>query len=410
VKLAIALVFLLIGIGRNLPFPEMYFFGLGLGDFALVMSSLLLLIDSTTRHMLVEAARNLWLPISLVFLLAIWAFLSYAFNTFLYGTEIKDFFEILKYIYSAMLMVVTFFWTKKFGAWPILWFATGVVISGIVAFFNPMNPDVLGTRQIFNPNVIGNVLAVSIGLCSLGVVMGSAAFASAIAALAAILGFFTFSKGTWLMMLFSLVAMFVALVASAIKPKGLIIKLGKVVAVFVLLGLIGVAYTFRDTVYNIVEAKIVATEFDATAEEGGSFSARAGLMLSAYKMFLMNPFLGVGISNYEKVHRSLERELGSAFYDDDNPNSAFFYVLGCMGFPAFAAFVGLFGWLFSRMTKLAINKRRNRWIFAAAFSSTLFIGGNVQVEMLTAYYYWVTLGAVAAASMKTPEIADGEIA
>lgn len=400
-KLAVAFVFLLIGIGRNLPFTELYFFGLGLGDVFLVTSSLLLFVNSTLRLEFVEALRFLWLPNLLVVLLSIWAFISYAFNSFIFGAEIKDFFEILKYIYSAMLMVVTFFWTRKLGAWPILWFATGVVISGIVAFFNPMNPDVLGTRQIFNPNVIGNVLAVSIGLCAIGVVMGRAALASSIAVCAAILGFFTFSKGTWLMMLFTLTAMFVAIAASSIKPRGLIVKLGKVVAVFVLLGLIGVAVTFRETVYNIVEAKIVATEFDSTAEEGGSFSARAGLILSAYKMFLMNPFFGVGISNFEKVHHSLERELGSAFYDDDNPNSAFFYVLGCMGFPAFVAFVILFAWLLVRTTNLAIDGRMNRWIFGFSFGSALFIGGNVQVEMLTAYYYWVTIGAVAAASMKT---------
>lgn len=406
-KFAIAVVFFLIGIGRNLPFTELYFFGLSLGDVALVMSSLLILVNPNSRSRFVEVARQLWVPILLVMLLAFWAFLSYVLNSFFFGTEIKDFFEILKYLYSALIMVISFYWTEKLGAWPILWFSTGVVVSGVVAFLNPMNPDVLGTIQIFNPNVIGNVLAVAIGLCALGVSLGSAAFATAIAAVAAILGFFTFSKGTWLMLLFSLIAMLVALLSSLIKPRGLIVKLGKVVAVLLIFGLIGVAYSYRETVYEIVEAKIAATEFDATAEEGGSFSARAGLMLSAYKMFLNNPFFGVGISNYEKVHRSMERELGTAFYDDDNPNSAFFYVLGCMGFPAFVAFVALFGWLCRKMARLAFDFRSNRLLFAFAFGSTLFIGGNVQVEMLTAYYYWVTCGAVAAASVAAAEIRNG---
>ena len=113
-------------------------------------------------------------------------------------------------------------------------------------------------------------------------------------------------------------------------------------------------------------------------------------------MFVSNPLLGVGISNFESVNASLAETLGNSYYDDDNPNSAWFYVLACMGLPAFACFGLLFWWFLRSVTVAPAIQGQRRAAYVLLVGLAYFIGGNVQVEMLTAYYYWVALGVTAA--------------
>jgi hypothetical protein len=296
-----------------------------------------------------------------------------------------------------VVMVVTSFCIRKVGVVPILGFIVGVIVSGIVAFLNPMNPDVLGTRQIYNPNVIGNVLAVSVIFSSFVILNGYPVIGCLLAICASVIAFFTFSKGTWLMVIFALISCGLALNSLEVK-NNVLHKYRKLLAYILLGSLLYGAYEFWDTVSLIVVAKIHATEFGATAAEGGSFSARAGLILSAIYMFLSNPLLGVGISNFEYINSLLEADLGDAYYDDDNPNSAWFYVLGGMGLPAFLLFSWIFYWFLGRVSRIAFLKPKARYLYTACVGLVFFIGGNVQLQMLSAYYYWVALGAVAALS------------
>jgi hypothetical protein len=292
-------------------------------------------------------------------------------------------------------MLVAVHCTRRTGTLPAVGFVVGVLVTGVVALFNPMNPDVLGTPQIFNPNVIGNVLAVSIVMCSIVILYGRPVLGVLLAVLAAAIAFFTFSKGTWLMSTLAVLACYIALSTNHRPAAGRLTHWGRYMSFAVLAGLVYSGYHFREVVWAIIEAKIAATDFGASAAEGGSFSARWGLIMSAFRMFLMNPLLGVGISNYELVNRLLAPELGDAFYDDDNPNSAWFYVLGCMGLPAFICFAWVFVICIRLLNGAPILKTGVRALYVTLIALVLFIGGNIQLEMLTANYYWVLLGILA---------------
>jgi O-Antigen ligase len=392
--------FALLGIGRNLPWQGLYFFGLGLADLLLLVCLLAWAVSARSRAGLWQATVDLRVPIAAVSGLGVLAALSMAFNSFVYGVEPRDLFEVMKYYYQLLVMVAACHASREGGAVPVVGFASGVIVSGVVAMLNPMNPDVLGTPQIFNPNVIGNVLAVAVVLASFAILRGQSVTGGALAVLASIIGFFTFSKGTWLMLMFGLLACAVALARNGSTTSAAMARLGRVVAVVLLLGLAGLVVQNWELVSLIVEAKIAATEFDASAAEGGSFSARFGLMLSAFQMFLSNPLFGVGISNFEQVNRQLELELGDAFYDDDNPNSAWFYVLGCMGGPAFVLFAAVFVWFVMKLLDAPIEGASMQRLYAMCVACVFLIGGNVQLEMLTAYYYWVAIGALTALSRR----------
>jgi hypothetical protein len=321
--------------------------------------------------------------------------ISLAFNTFTYGVDIKDFFEIFRILYNVVVMVMTGFYIKRLGVMPAFGFVIGVILSGIVAYMNPMNPDVLGTPQIFNPNVIGNVLAVAVVFCSFGIINGYPIVGGALALVAAMISFFTFSKGTWLMSIFGLLACYLAMTSlggGAVKTAH---RIRKYTGYLLFVGLAITVYRFWDMISLILEAKFMATDFAATAAEGGSASARAGLILSSVYMAMMNPLLGVGISNYEHVNHLLKDRLGNNYYDDDNPNSAWFYVLGCIGLPAFFLWSFAFYWFLSRVYQIPLGKPVKRMLYTACVGLVFFIGGNVQVEMLKAYYYWVALGVFA---------------
>jgi hypothetical protein len=388
------LVFVLMGVGRNLPFDGLYYYGLGLGDFLFCSLISLLLINRASGQALLRECMVLRVPIQAISYLSIVAMVSLVFNAPIYGVEEKDVFEILKYSYLAAVMVVTSYCTRVFGVVPVVGFVLGVIASGLIAFFNPMNPDVLGTPQIFNPNVIGNILSVAIIFCSFVILGGYPALGGLLAICSAGIAFFTFSKGTWLMSSLAVIACYLALFSLDNRKGDRVLQYGKYISYFLFACLLYGAYAFWDVVSLVVQVKLKATDFDASAAEGGSFSARMGLMLSAIHMFLMNPLLGVGISNFEHVNRMLEADLGSWYYNDDNPNSAWFYVLGCMGLPGFLLFGWIFYWFLARVYTISLRHRKVGFLYTGCVMLVFLIGGNVQVEMLTAYYYWVALGIV----------------
>ena len=393
-RLLVFSAYFLLGVGRNLPYEGIYFYGLGLADVAFLSLLMLVLTSHYSRRDWIDEVLAARFPLAAVALMALFAFVSLVFNSFLYGVRGKDAFEIMKYGYLACIFVTTIFFCRRTVSAVVSGFVSGVMASAIVAILNPMNPDVLGTPQMFNPNVIGNALAAAVAMCSFLILSGRPLLGGALAAGAAILSFFTFSKGAWLMSALGLLACYLAM-ASANSGRGRfqLVRFGGY-AVFI--GVIAILYHYWDLVSLVVQAKIFATDFEATAAEGGSFSARAGLIFSAVLMFVRNPLLGVGISNFESVNASLAETLGNSYYDDDNPNSAWFYVLACMGLPAFACFGLLFWWFLRSVTVAPAIQGQRRAAYVLLVGLAYFIGGNVQVEMLTAYYYWVALGVTAA--------------
>jgi len=396
VKRYVFIVFTLLGIGRNLPFQGVYVSGLGIADLLFVGLALHLLMTPAARRLVAAEAGQLRGPLVAMAWLSFFALLSLTFNASLYGVAGKDVLEIAKYFYLLGVTVVAAYCTRAYGVAPVAGgFALGAVVSGVVAYLNPMNPDVFGTPQIFNPNVIGNVLSVAVVLCSFVILKGHLTAGASLAVSAAAIAFFTFSKGTWLMSTLGLVACYLALHNNRHHAaRGVLLKYGKYLAYLVFLGLAYVIYEAWEIISVVVATKIAVTEFEATAAEGGSASARYGLIMSAVLMFLRNPLLGVGISNYEVVNREHQMVLGDDFYDDDNPNSAWFYVLGCMGLPAFLLFGYVFFWFVKRLHGIPFSSGKVRLMYTGCVALVFFIGGNVQLEMLTAYYFWVALGAV----------------
>lgn len=402
-KYSIFAIYLLFGMGRNLPEEAMYYKGVGLVDTAFIFIIAMILSSAARVKLLLEIQRVRYLALAIL-IIVFFATSSLFFNMFIYGVEIKDLFEIARYVYSFFVLTFTIFAVKRYGAYIMIGFPIGIIITGVVAIMNPMNPDVLGTPQIFNPNVIGNALAVSVFFSSILILSRHIVKGTVLGIISAGIAFYTFSKGTWIMTALGLLACLMALqMRAGINDRRLSGNISKILASSLFGVMIYVLYDNYEIISTIVEAKIMATKFESTAVEGGSFAARVGLILSAARMALLNPLLGVGISNFEVVNRSLQTELGNYFYDDDNPNSAFFYVLGCMGVIPFIAFCFIYWTFVKKLSGLVSSDKIKGLVFTLCGALIILIGGNVQVEMLTGYYFWVLLGFVMAGNLAGPE-------
>ena len=149
----------------------------------------------------------------------------------------------------------------------------------IFSYLNPMNPDVLGFVQIWNPNVVGNYFS----HCTIFLLAFSKKIDKTIifyCSLLMIFSFFTYSKASWLLILVNSVSMFLIMN----KQKKLI---------FLLIFISFIIY-YNETVLNIltlIQAKIEASGFEGSAASGSSVGARLGLAYSGFLMFLQNPFL-----------------------------------------------------------------------------------------------------------------------
>jgi O-antigen ligase len=136
--------------------------------------------------------------------------------------------------------------------------------------------------------------------------------------------------------------------------------------------------------------KLRATSFESSASEGGTFSARLGLILSGIYMFFDNPIFGIGISNFEHFHYQNETILGDKFFEDDNPNSAFIYILACGGLLPFIiwCFIVLYSiYLIYKLFRLHFRVMLSI-IQVFLFSFAIILSGFVQNEILNAYFYW----------------------
>jgi len=75
-----------------------------------------------------------------------------------------------------------------------------------------------------------------------------------------------------------------------------------------------------------------------------------------------------------------------------------------MGLPAFICFAWVFYTCIKFLSGVPIRAKKVRALYSGLVGLVLFIGGNVQLEMLTAYYYWVLLGILAAWQLHRPTI------
>lgn len=354
-------------VGRNIPYNNMLYFGLGVWDFIVIISLTPIILKHSFRD------KTIIVSISGLFISLLIGTTLNSFNSIL----LNDFLEILRLLYSITLVGLGIYMRKYINPKMLanILFSVSVFIF-ILAYINPMNPDVLGFVQIWNPNVIGqSILHNAIIIYILNYKDRNPIRLLQVIILAGF-AIFTYSKASWILAIAILITVFYGLKGS--------MKL-IIVAFFTI-------YIFNNSkllepIYTLGKSKIEATEFDKSAAEGGSVGARFGLALSATKMFLKRPIFGVGIGNFEIENKRMQFELKENFYEDDNANSLIFHYLAVGGLFSIFFIFSILIIYYVRLTNFVSSKRIK--ILSLIF---LIVATNFQRELITANTMWLILG------------------
>ena len=387
------LTFLLLGIGQNLPY-NVYWFGLGIGDACFVFTLILAGFHPRMRSDFGRELRRLSLPIALVVAFASFALCSLLYNAFIYGLAVRDLFELARIAYLRMLMVLTATATRNYGVGPVLGFGLGIVVSGMIAYVNPRFEDVFGTVVVWNPNVMGNMMAVGIIFASMIALFHQRfVLAAIIGVLCLLVGAFTFSKGAWLMCMFASLAFGAAVLGSRRKEAA---RYGKCILILLVVGISWLTYRYADRIREILEFKLATTQIDDSAVDGGTLAQRWGFVLSSKMMLMSNPIFGVGMSNYEQVNDALKLDLGGYYWESDNPHSLWLYLLACMGIPAFAFYTAFFVLVLQALRRAVKLTGVFRQIYLFSVSAMFVLSGAVMLQLVAGYFFWVFAGVVLA--------------
>lgn len=384
------------GIGQNLPaeYEQFYFAGIGPGDMLFLMFLLFSAVYPPLRARLFQSIIRLRSYLYLVVAFVGFTLLSSFVNIFIWGFEERDLVEIFRPLYYFLMVAYIATYTDRNGpTWIVLAFLTGILFSGIIAYLNPSQNDVLGFLVLWNPNVVGNILAIGIVLASLLILSGRFIPALFFISAFVILAVFTYSKGTWLMSLLGLIACLVA--ALSLKMDRRTWMVGKLVFIAGIGGVLAIGIQNYDALYELVSFKLVTTQLDDSASEGGTFAARYGFALASLQLALENPLTGVGISNFGPAYDSLSDMLGANYWETDNPHSAWLYVLACIGFPGLVVLVLLVLYPIRQLAARLELRPMAKILYIGCVSAVFLISGAVVLHIITQYFLWFFTGVVA---------------
>lgn len=363
-KLILGCFLFLLLIGRNLPFDNLYISGLGPWD--LLAICLFPFLDYKI------IPKKILIYLFVFFLCAtIGVFLSLHI-----AVRINDLFEILRLFYSFELIALGYLFGKYLNNNIIInvLFLSSLCVF-VFAYLNPMNPDVLGFVQIWNPNVVGNyIIHCVILILVLSEKLNKKIIIFCLSLL--LFSFFTYSKASWIMIFILFISIFI----NINKFQKLIFLI-----VFGLLIIYNVESVL--SINTLLNAKIDASRFGESAASGSSIGARIGLAYSGFLMFLENPFFGVGIGNFEIANDTLKSTLGKMYYKDDNANSLFFHYLGTTGIFGLCAVILLIFQYFKLLTSL-VKSKAVYIVILIFFGITI----NFQRELFTTNTMYLLIG------------------
>jgi O-antigen ligase len=383
------------GIGQNLPYGEFYLAGICPGDLLFLMVILFAAVYPSVRpglfSFILRLRGYLYLIVAFVWL----TLFSFTINAFTWGFEWKDLIEVFRPFYYFMVVAYIANYTYSNGPASVVQaFLAGILVSGIIAYLNPGVEDLMGFALLWNPNVIGNMLAIGIVFASLLILNGR--FLSALPFVAAflILAVFTFSKGTWLMSLLGLIA---CIAAFSFKTNRRSLRIGKLVFCAGVVGLLVLGMQHYEDLHKLISFKLLTSQLEATAAEGGTISARYGFVIASLQLAVENPLTGVGISNFESAYNSLKGMLGDYYWETDNPHSAWLYVLACIGFPGLVVLMLLVLYPIRQIASLPELRNRAKVLkalYICCVGAVFVISGAVQLQLLTQYFLWFFTGVV----------------
>lgn len=363
--------------------------GVTIGDVLFAVTLMLLLFDNAWRHSFQAALYRMKYFALVLFLFTTILLTSVTVNTPIYGGEFRDAMACLKLMYFLLVAIFVHTYVRRYGLLSVLFpFLLGLLLIETeqlhYAFTSPNAVKIIIFPILRDQNVTGATFGYGILFCSLAILHGGRGIYFLAASSFAIASVFTFSKGTWLMVLLGGLACLAALNISdkhTAPSRRTIVLLAFVTASVVL------CLAFYN--YEMLKA-LFLFKMDSTLTTGTA-SDRFYFALAGLYAMIDHPLLGLGFRNYHVVSNLYP---GLMPEESTNAHNAFFQTAAVGGVGAFVLLIWLFIYPFKHLSRVIPLKTWAGKTYLGAAFLIMLIFGCVQLQLVAQPVYWVFIGLI----------------
>lgn len=381
-------------VGTNLSMGWYYIHpGISYIDLVIVIN-FLLLVNFKSGHVCIVTSKVEKTQAFLLCVFSSWLIISTCINMFRFETCFADLLPAFRLIYFIVLIHVIRKYAERFG---VVFLINGFIVGVVSVFwqsFVESQTVLCGVPILWNPNVIGAIIALGIFFSAMSLSFGQNLFFPLFASFVFFGGsLMTWSKGTWLMSITGLLIVILSLFCCRFRQNA---NMKKIVFRRVAIGafLLAIIYVFMsnyETVKTIFDAKISSTR------NIQSVDMRFNLILASIFAGVHNPIFGLGFRNFYQA-QNYSTELSLPLMDSSwNAHNVFFQILATGGIPAFLILIALFLFPFIVLRRLYL-----RQIGGGVGSSLIlllslgvwFICGSVQLQLIAQPPFWFFCGLI----------------
>jgi O-antigen ligase len=368
---------------------------IGLGDLTFaILAGLMLTTSPSFREYcgrFVDRCRAFCL---LMLLLTGLGLLSAFSNSITRGLAPSDLIEVLRpALYLFIAIVASYYARLGFARVIALSFPLGIVAAGVNNMMLVISGDVEAVASVlqpYNPNVVGNMLAVALVYLAIAFERGAQFRSTLLVMLALVLIALSYSKGAWLMGLLG-IGCFAGPYLLAARRRALGGGTRWLVRLTVIAAIVVVAINF-EIVSKMIELKFAQSFTSEVNQSQSTVALRMGHVYSSLEIVSRNPVFGVGVTNWEEENNGNAYWLNDVFLRNDNPHNGFFYVLSGMGIPALFVFLALTVFPVALLPRALGLRGFLKQFCGASLLLILLVSGNVMLHLLSHYFLWLLIG------------------
>jgi O-antigen ligase len=340
----------------------------------------------------------------LMMLLAGLGLLSAFTNSVTRSLAPSDLIEVLRpALYLFIAIVASYYARLGYARVIALAFPLGIIGAGVNNMLLVITGDVEAVTSVlqpYNPNVVGNMLAVALVYLAIAFERGAQFRSTLLVLMSIVLIALSYSKGAWLMGLMGL-GCFAAPYLMAARRRSLGVGTRWLVRLAVIAAFIVVAFNF-EIISKMVELKFAQSFTSEVNQSQSTVALRVGHVYSSLEIVSRNPVFGVGVTNWEEENNGNAYWLNDVFLRNDNPHNGFFYVLAGMGIPALFVFLALTLFPVALLPRVLGLRGFLKQFCGICLLMILLISGNVMLHLLSHYFLWLLIGVCLGLSPETP--------
>ena len=373
--------------------PWWYVFqGISVGEVIFLALLLMVVFDKFWRRQFELSFSQLRNFSLMLFSLALILSISVVVNIPIYGGDFQDLAACLRLIYFLLITIFVNAYTRQYGTLSMLLpFIIGLAIVGVeqcvYAFFSPEAVVLRGAiPMVRDPNVAGALFGYGIIFCAIALFHNGRLVYWFFAIAFSLASILSFSKASWIMVFFGLIACICARKITKTKLKFKAYGIKRALLIFLLIFVFSINFQdYYDKVEGLISQKIETTQDNASVQD------RFNLALVGVYAMLQNPLLGVGYRNYDAVGNKYPELI---IPNSGNANNVFIQIGAIGGIIPLMIILYLFFFPFKILYGIVKYDGIYGKIYYYSIFVVMFIFSSVQLQLVAQPVFWVFIGVI----------------